>query len=121
MEDEGYRRVIAFERGSRAEGHTMAPSEQQLRKRIHRLFSPDGCPVAVESQERPDFWVPPDGKCEPLHEQPLTPSGITEQEWLDEPHAALDGKSPNQVLRGCDRDREKLAHAICAVEEGAFS
>ncbi len=100
----------------------MPPSEQQLRKRIHRLFSPDGCcALAVEDQDHTEFWVPPDGNPEPLHEYPLSPPGVTEAEWLDSPHPAFGGKSPNQILRGCDADREKLANALCAVEEGAFS
>ena len=99
----------------------MPPSEQQLRKRIHRLFSPDGCAVGVKGEEHPEFWVPPDGTYERFHEQSLSPTGITEGEWLDRPHPAFDGKSPNQILGGCDRDREKLASAICAVEESAFS
>ena len=100
----------------------MPPSEQQLRKRIHRLFSPDGCcALAVEDQDHTEFWVPPNGNPEPLHEYPLSPPGVTEAEWLDSPHPAFGGKSPNQILRGCDADREKLANALCAVEEGAFS
>ena len=99
----------------------MPPSEQQLRKRIHRLFSPDGCAAIVENRDHAEFWAPPNGNPGALHENPASPPGVTEAEWLDSPHPAFGGKSPNQVLRGCDADREKLANILCAVEEGAFS
>lgn len=99
----------------------MPTSERQLRERIHRLFSPDCPAMAVEDAEHPAFWAPPpDGACEPVGEQ-LNSAKMTEDEWLNEPNPVLGGKSPNEILGGCDGDREKLENAICAVEEGAFS
>ena len=95
----------------------MPPTEEQLRERIHRLFAPDGC---CGTRERPAFWAPPPaaGNGESIT---LRAVGMTEEEWLQEPNPAFDGRSPNEVLGGCPSDREKLENAIRAVEEGAFS
>lgn len=101
----------------------MPPSrEQQLRDRIHRIFSSD-CKRTAAEDTQPAFWAAPSGEAtyEPLDTR-LNPAGITEEEWLNEPNPAFDCKSPKDILdNGSDSDRKKLENAICAVEEGAFS
>lgn len=97
------------------------PTADDLRKRIHCLFGPSAGRASGNGQSPPDFWIQPDPRLRPPRGQSLNQGGMTEDEWLDKPNPAFSGKTPNQLLRGCDSDRETLANAICAVEDGAFS
>ena len=101
----------------------MALSKQQLRKRIHLLFCPDGC---TDDEPHPAYWISPneEQRREAIEASPIAPrgGGIREKEWLDEPNPALGGKSPNDLLKSKRKnDLEKLETAIRAIEEGAFS
>ena len=100
----------------------MPSSRENLRDRIHRIFSSDCTGTAVQGT-LPTFWTPPpDGTtCEPF-DPPPNPAGITEEKWLNAPNPVFGWKSPKDILdSGSNRDLEKLKNAICAFEEGAFS
>ena len=43
------------------------------------------------------------------------------KEWLGQPAPALGGKRPGALLQGSDRERERLASFIAAIEQGTFS
>ncbi len=103
----------------------MTPTEKQLRKRIHRLFSPDDVPM--EAPPPPEFWIQPSNdQLQQLQQgaaREEEPIGLaTEDEWLSTPNPAFNGRTPDEMLlSGQDCDLEMLDTALRAVEEGAFS
>ena len=100
----------------------MPPTEEQLRVRIHRLFSNDDVPEDTTSP--PEFWIqPPNDQLQPGAARNEEPIGMaTEDEWLRTPNPAFNGRKPDDMLiSGQDRDLEMLDTALRAIEEGAFS
>lgn len=108
---------------------TMA-TERDLRQRIHRFFCND-VSVADRSRECPPYWVPPTNEqrnhrsiavssVANLHDD-VSLVGTEEAKWLMAAHPQLDGRSPEDLLTGCDGDREMLGKVIAAIEQGAFT
>ena len=107
-------------------------SEKALRERIHRIFT-GGDLCAGHREVSPHFWVEPSKEEKnklvlEVHE----PIGLTEEleigteeRWLNTPHASLDGMSPEAMLNGDERSRQRLVIYIEALEtaiaQGSFS
>ena len=113
-----------------------APTQRALRERIHRLFCDDG--PAVRSVVPPRFWVGPSEEQKntfhlDIHERielrdeiDIRPERQSlEMQWLNAPHVDLDGRSPEAMLTGDDRSRQRLCVFVAAIEaslrEGSFS
>lgn len=111
--------------------------ESALRGRIHRLFNGDGPPVS-QSTTPPAFWVGPteEQKTMPFldieDQLPLSDdievrakAQAAERRWLNSPHVHLDGMSPEAMLTGDERMRQRLCAFVgaieAAVQQGSFS
>lgn len=105
------------------------PTAEELYERLVTLVAPDGAarnfPAFTMEQlleKHPD--VPPaegpflvafgcaSSRCD---------AEARVQEWLGQPAPALGGKRPGVLLQGSDRERERLASFIAAIEQGTFS
>lgn len=107
-------------------------NEEALRERIHRLFA-GGDLCAEHRSVSPHFWVDPgEEKKNKLVLEVHEPVGLTEEvavgteeRWLNTPHASLDGMSPEAMLNGDERSRQRLVIFIEALEtaiaQGSFS
>ena len=105
-----------------------APTSEELYERLVTLAAPDGA-----DRNFPAFTM------EQLHERYpdvpekgpfiVTLGGALSRcdaesrikEGLGQPTPALGGERPGVLLRGSDRDRERLAGFIAAIEQGMFS
>ena len=115
------------------------PTEQALRDRIHRLFCADAPPSEFEGVP-PRFWAEPTDEqkanvVSEFHDAiALTDefqittgeadAATDERHWLNAPHVDLDGKSPEEMLTGDQRLRERLEAFVTAAEtaiRGSFS
>ena len=115
------------------------PTEQALRDRIHRLFCGDAPPSESEGVP-PGFWVEPTDEQKgnvvmDLHDSIVVTEEFhvttdqvdlasDEQRWLHARHLDLDGKSPEEMLTGGERSRERLEAVVTAAEtaiRGSFS
>ncbi len=123
------------------------PTEQELRKRIHGLFSPGHtCPAYI--LERHSWWKAPDAgfknkarhvmdgldaletevasalhlseEIENVGHKSSASPELPEQKWLLEPNSMLGGNTPEEMLIGSEQDRQKLLAAITALQQGAF-
>ena len=115
------------------------PTEQALRDRIHRIFCGDAQPSESEGVP-PAFWVEPTDEQKGnvvlnLHDSIVvteefhvttSEAGLASQEqrWLRARHVDLGGKSPEEMLTGDERSRERLEAFVNAAEtatRGSFS
>ena len=115
------------------------PTEQALRDRIHRLFCGDA-PPSESAGVPPGFWVEPTDEQKgnvvlDLHDSIVVTEefhvttdqvdlAADEQRWLHARHVDLGGKSPEEMLTGGERSRERLEAFVTAAEtaiRGSFS
>lgn len=110
---------------------TTEPTEQALRDRIRRIFCGDALP-AESGGAPPRFWVEPTDEqkgtvvlnlhdsivvTDELHVAADTvDAAADEYRWLNARHVGLDGKSPEEMLTGDERSRERLEAFVTAVE-----
>lgn len=109
-----------------------AATEEALRERIHRIFA-GGDLCAGHRSLSPHFWVEPgEEQKNALVLEVHEPIGLTdevevgaEERWLNTPHANLNGMSPEAMLNGGERSRQRLVIFIEALEttiaQGSFS
>ena len=104
------------------------PTKQQLLDSIHCLFEQDFIDKNV-TQKIPEFWVEPNASVVAQF-QKLSHRAVEndkpearyyEKVWLHKPNPRFGGKSPNEMLDGDESDREKLATALAAVRQCAFT
>ena len=113
-----------------------ATTEKGLRDRIHRIFSGEVAPSDRQAAP-PDFWVKPteeqkNTRVLNIHEGiDLTDEAdiravehhAVEHQWLNSPHVDLEGMSPEAMLAGDERSRERLDAFVTDLEaamKGSF-
>ena len=114
------------------EAHSSRTSETALRDRIHRVFVGDAPASESATAPPPSFWV---GPTEAQREHRVLRIAkqirltdevavVEERRWLESPHLGLNGKSPEEMLKGDDASRECLDALLTVVESavrGSFS